>query len=45
MLRTKLRAFRVASGERYGRPRRWKDLRENGEAVSEKRVKRMMREE
>lgn len=45
VLRTKLRAFHVASGERYGRPRLWKDLREDGEAVSEKRVQRLMRDE
>ena len=29
----------------YGRPRLWKDLQEDGEAVSEKRVRRLMREE
>ena len=34
VLRTKLRAFHAASGDRYGRPRLWKDLREDGEAVS-----------
>ena len=45
MLRTKLRAFHAASGDRYGRPRLWKDLREDGEAVSEKRVRRLMRDE
>ncbi len=45
VLRTKLRAFFAASGERYGRPRLWKDLREDGEAVSEKRVRRLMRED
>ena len=45
VLRTKLRAFHAASGERYGRPRLWKDLREDGEAVSEKRVGRLMRED
>ena len=45
VLRTKLRAFHAASGERYGRPRLWTDLREDGEAVSEKRVGRLMREE
>ena len=44
-LRTKLRAFHAASGQRYGRPRLWKDLQEDGEAVSEKRVERLMREE
>src|SRR4029453_3652092 len=42
---TKLRAFHAASGQVYGRPRLWKDLKEDGEAVSEKRVKRLMREE
>jgi putative transposase len=44
VLRTKLRAFHAASGQIYGRPRLWKDLKEDGEAVSEKRVKRLMRE-
>ena len=34
VLRTKLRAFHTASGDRYGRPRLWKDLQEDGEAVS-----------
>src|SRR5204863_9986009 len=45
VLRTKLRAFHAASGHRYGRPRLWKDLEEDGEAVSEKRVRRLMRDE
>jgi putative transposase len=45
VLRTKLRAFHTASDDRYGRPRLWKDLKEDGEAVSEKRVRRLMREE
>jgi transposase InsO family protein len=45
VLRTKLRAFHAASKDRYGRPRLWKDLKEDGEAVSEKRVRRLMREE
>jgi putative transposase len=45
VLRTKLRAFHAASDDRYGRPRLWKDLKEDGEAVSEKRVARLMREE
>ena len=45
VLRTKLRVFFAASDERYGRPRLWKDLREDGEAVSEKRVARLMRAE
>jgi putative transposase len=44
VLRTK-RAFHAASGQRYGRPRLWKDLKEDGEAVSERRVGRLMREE
>ena len=45
VLRTKLRAFHAASRDRYGRPRLWKDLHEDGEAVSAKRVGRLMREE
>ena len=45
VLRTKLRAFHAASGQKYGRPRLWKDLQEDGEAVSEKRVRRLMRAE
>src|SRR3970040_875354 len=45
VLRTKLRAFHAASRQRYGRPRLWKDLQEGGDAVSEKRVGRLMREE
>jgi transposase InsO family protein len=45
VLRTKLRAFHAASGQKYGRPRLWTDLQEDGEAVSEKRVGRLMREE
>jgi transposase InsO family protein len=45
ILRTKLRAFHAASHHRYGRPRLWKDLKEDGEAVSEKRVGRLMRDE
>ena len=45
VLRTKLHAFHAASRQRYGRPRLWKDLREDGEAISEKRVGRLMREE
>jgi transposase InsO family protein len=44
VLRTKLRAFHVASGHRYGRPNLWKDLQEDGEAVSEKRVARKREE-
>ena len=45
VLRTTLRAFHAASGQKYGRPRLWTDLQEDGEAVSEKRVGRLMREE
>ena len=45
VLRAKLRASHAASGHRYGRPNLWKDLQEDGEAVSEKRVARLMREE
>lgn len=45
VLRTKLRAFFAASDETYGRPRLWKDLQEDGEAVSEKRVARLMRDD
>jgi transposase InsO family protein len=45
VLRTKLRAFHAASQKRYGRPRLWKDLREDGDAISEKRVRRLMRDE
>ena len=44
-LKVKLRAFFAASQHRYGRPRLWKDLQEDGEAVSEKRVARLMRAE
>jgi transposase InsO family protein len=44
-LRVKIRAFHAASGRKYGRPRIWKDLAEDGEAVSEKRVGRLMRED
>lgn len=44
-LRVKIRAFHAASGQKYGRPRIWKDLAEDGEAVSEKRVGRLMRED
>jgi putative transposase len=44
-LKVKLRAFFAASKHRYGRPRLWKDLQEDGEAVSEKRVARLMRDE
>lgn len=44
-LRLKLRAFHAASHGTYGRPRLWQDLRDDGEAVSEKRVARLMRQE
>ena len=44
-LRVRIRASHVASRGRYGRPRIWKDLREAGERISEKRVGRLMREE
>jgi hypothetical protein len=44
VLRTKLRAFDAPSHDRYGRRRLWKDLKD-GEAVSEKRVRRLMRED
>ena len=45
LLRTKLRAFHAASGQIYGRPRLWKDLREDGEAISHKRVQEERRVE
>ena len=45
VLGTGLRTFHAASGDRYGRSRWWKDLREDGEAVSEKRVRRLIRAE
>ena len=45
VLRTKLRAFFHASRHSYGRPRLWKDLHEDGEAVSATRVGRLMRDE
>ena len=41
-LGVKVRAFFAASGDRYGSPRIWKDLAEDGEAVSRKRVVRLM---
>ena len=44
-LRVLVRASHEASGRRYGHPRVWKDLHEQGEAVSEKRVARLMRED
>jgi len=39
-----IRAFHEASRRRYGSPRIWDDLREAGEAVSQKRVERLMRQ-
>jgi hypothetical protein len=42
VLRTTLRAFHAASGHLYGHPTLWKDLREDGERVSEKRAARLM---
>ena len=44
-LRVRIRASHDGSRQRYGRPRIWKDLREAGEHVSEKRVARLMRVE
>src|SRR5262245_19648026 len=44
-LRIRIRASHEASHRHYGRPRIWKDLREEGERVSEKRVGRLMRAE
>ena len=44
-LRVAIRASHEASHRHYGRPRVWKDLREAGEHVSEKRVARLMRAE
>jgi putative transposase len=44
-LRVRVRASHDASRRAYGRPRIWKDLAEEGERVSEKRVGRLMREE
>jgi putative transposase len=44
-LRVRVRASHDASRRAYGRPRIWKDLVEDGERVSEKRVGRLMREE
>ena len=41
-LRVKVRAFFAASGDRYGSPRIWKDLVEDGDAVSRTRVVRLM---
>jgi transposase InsO family protein len=44
-LRVRIRASHEASRRRYGRPRIWKDLHEEGEHVSEKRIARLMRVE
>jgi transposase InsO family protein len=44
-LRVRIRASHESSRQRYGRPRIWKDLREEGERVSEKRVARLMKAE
>jgi len=44
-LRVRIRASHEASRGRYGRPRVWRDLRDEGEHVSEKRVARLMRAE
>jgi transposase InsO family protein len=44
-LRVRVRASHDASRRAYGRPRIWKDLVEEGERVSEKRVGRLMRED
>jgi putative transposase len=44
-LRVRIRASHAGSRQRYGRPRIWKDLREEGERVSGKRVARLMRAE
>ena len=44
-LRAKVRAFFEASRRSYGSPRIWKDLVEDGEAVSRKRVVRLMQED
>jgi len=44
-LRLRIRASHNASHRHYGRPRVWRDLRDAGEHVSEKRVARLMRAE
>jgi putative transposase len=43
--RVLVRASHDASRRAYGRPRIWKDLVEEGERVSEKRVGRLRRED
>ena len=45
LVRIERLASHDASRRAYGRPRIWKDLAEEGERVSEKRVGRLMREE
>jgi putative transposase len=44
-LRVKVRAFFETSVGRYGSPRIWKDLVEDGQHISRKRVVRLMQEE
>lgn len=44
-LRVLVRSSHEASRRAYGRPRIWKDLAEQGERVSEKRVRRLMHAE
>ena len=44
-LRVLVRASHAASRRTYGHPRVWRDLHDQGQAVSEKRVARLMREE
>jgi putative transposase len=44
-LRTRIRAAYAESGRRYGSPRVYADLIEQGEAVARKRVARLMRED
>jgi putative transposase len=44
-LRVKIRAFFKTSAGRYGSPRIWEDLLEDGDRVSRKRVIRLMQEE
>lgn len=44
-LRVRVRASHEASRRAYGRPRIWKDLVDEGERISEKRIGRLMREE
>jgi transposase InsO family protein len=44
-LRVQIRAFHAGSRGSYGSPRIWKDLQEAGEAISRKRVIRLMQAE